>query len=118
MTLKIKFNEKFNHNGTGVASSVSWDTLKPHLEKAFDLSESEELLGLSVTESGVTAFFGRKLTREFIAENFNKIIDHSNSNALNIHCDFCYHRYVGTLNGFECCLNHLEGLKRFISINT
>ena len=118
MTFKVSFDNKFNANGTGIASSVSWNTLKPHLEKAFAVSNTEELLGISVTEIGVTAFFGRKLTREFIINNFHKVIDHKNSTALDSSCDFCYAKAQSKLSGFECCSNHLKALKRFISINT
>lgn len=44
----------------GVVSQVSWETLKPFLEKAFMLRNNEKILGLVLDENTVTAYFGNK----------------------------------------------------------
>ena len=121
MTLKVSFEPNFNPNRTGTASSISWFTLKPFLEKAFNVSDSELISGLTIDENGITAHFDKKLkvlSKAFIIKNFAALVDHQYSTSLNVSCDFCFRRSNSTLNGFECCNDHLASLHSFILKNS
>lgn len=59
MEIIVKF-EKDAKLGSGAVSQVSWETLKPFLDQAFQVRPYEKLMGLQITKDSVTATFERK----------------------------------------------------------
>ena len=52
-TIQVVFDKKRFTPHSGVCSSVSWESLKPHIHKAIGVRKREVITGLVVDERGV-----------------------------------------------------------------
>lgn len=56
----VSFDPKFNGLGGGVVCQLSWTALKSAMESAFAVKPNEKLLGLKVSQDGISAYFEYK----------------------------------------------------------
>ena len=53
------FRQQLDQDHGGVMSTVSWDQLQPHLERACKLRNGERLVGAEATPDGIRCTFTR-----------------------------------------------------------